>query len=188
MVSEAISAGQVDFGENYVQELKEKAGALSGKNIRWHFIGALQRNKVKYLPGLVHLIHSVDSIELAEEIARQFEKRGGYTADVLVEVNVAGERSKAGVSRDKLSDLVTKITQTSHLKLHGLMTMPPIPENPDDTRPYFKSLVEIRNDLEKKIGVELKELSMGMSMDFEQAIEEGATIVRVGTAIFGERR
>lgn len=186
-IKEAAEAGQVDFGENYVQELRAKAEELDGEELRWHFIGHLQRNKVKYLPGMAHLIHSVDSPELAKEIAKQFAKRGGHTADVLVEVNVAGEMSKAGIDPEGLQELLKELDRLPELNLQGLMTMPPFADDPEDSRPYFKTMVELRDNYSNSLGLKLKELSMGMSSDYEVAVEEGATIVRVGTAIFGSR-
>lgn len=183
MVRAAYEAGQREMGENYVQELTAKAAALSDlSELRWHVIGPLQRNKVKQIVGVAALVHTVDRVELAEEI----EKRAGAIArvvPVLLEVNVSGEASKAGCSPDEAPALAAAVRAMPHVELRGLMTIPPDTEDREEARPFFRRLRELRD----RIGGDLPELSMGMSHDFEIAIEEGATIVRVGTAIFGAR-
>ncbi len=177
-VREAYAAGQRDFGENYVQEWRDKAAALADlPELRWHFIGSLQTNKVKYLAGKVALVHTVDREELGREIAKRWEKAGAR-ARVLVEVNLGGEASKGGCPPEGAPDLVAALRSLPALDVRGLTCIPP-PE--DDPRPHFQSLRRLRD----RLG--LAELSMGMSGDYPIAIEEGATIVRVGTAIFGER-
>ena len=183
----ACRAGQVIFGENYVQELTAKAAEVA-EPLEWHFIGHLQSNKVKYLAGLVTLIHSVDRLSLAEEISRQWG-RLGRCCDVLVQVNIAGEASKSGTTETGALQLVRDIALLPNLKVRGLMTMPPFFDDPEAARPYFAELKRLSDLIatEAVPGVEMGELSMGMSGDFEAAIREGATLVRVGTAIFGER-
>jgi hypothetical protein len=176
-IAEAVDAGQRDFGENYVQELSAKATALASTAIRWHFIGHLQRNKARALldvPALA-LIHGVDSVSLAKAL-----DKGRAAIDVLVQVNVSGERSKSGCTPDALSEILD--APLSRVRVVGLMTMPP---EGDDPRPHFAQLRMLR---ERHGGAaRLPELSMGMSQDYEVAIEEGATLVRVGSAIFGDR-
>ncbi len=177
-IREAFAAGQRDFGENYVQEWREKADALSDlEGLRWHFVGSLQTNKVKYLAGRVALVHTVDRIDLGREIAKRWERAGGR-ARVLVEVNLGGEASKGGCRPGDAPDLVAGLRELPALEVAGLTCIPP-PD--DDPRPHFRALRRLRDALG------LAELSMGMSGDYPVAIEEGATIVRVGTAIFGER-
>lgn len=189
-VKEAVDAGLRIFGENRVQEAKEKISDLksqiSNSRIEWHLIGHLQKNKAKYAVQLFDLIHTIDSIDLAEELNRQAEK-AGKTQRILVQVKLSEEEAKHGVSEKELIPLLEKIKGLRNLKPEGLMTMPPYFEDAEKARPYFKRLREIRDEAEKK-GFRLPELSMGMSGDFEVAIEEGATMVRIGTAIFGERK
>ncbi len=186
-VREAAVAGQRLFGENYVQEFVAKAAAVA-EPVEWHFIGSLQTNKVKQITGLVTLIHSVDRLSLAEEIDRQWG-RVGTPCDVLVQVNIAGEATKSGTTGAALAELVRGIAQLPHLRIRGLMTMPPFFDDPDAARPYFRELARLAGEIDRLAipGVSMAELSMGMSGDFEVAIEEGATLVRVGSAIFGER-
>lgn len=186
-VSEAARAGQRLFGENYVQELLAKAEQVS-EPVEWHFIGALQSNKVKYVAGLVAMIHSVDRLSLAMEIEKQWGKLG-KVCDVLIEVNVAGEETKSGTSTAEAVRLVRDIAQLPHLRIRGLMTMPPFFDEPEQARPYFRELKQLSEiiDAENIPDVRMDELSMGMSVDFEVAIEEGATLVRVGSAVFGHR-
>jgi hypothetical protein len=187
MVAEAARCGQVLFGENYVQELSAKAAEIT-EPLEWHFIGNLQSNKVKQIAGLVTMIHSVDRLSLAEEIDRQWG-RLGKICDVLIEVNIACEATKCGTSVEQLMDLVAAAADLPHLRVRGLMTMPPFFDDPSGARPYFRALRLLADDIARKklVGVETGELSMGMSGDFEAAIEEGATLVRVGSALFGER-
>ena len=177
-IREAYASGQRDFGENYVQEWREKAEALAGlPGLTWHFIGSLQTNKVKYLAGRVALVHTVDREDLGREIAKRWEKAGAR-ARVLVEVNLGGEASKAGCAASSVPALVELLRGLPALDVAGLTCIPPPDEDP---RPYFRELRAMRD----RLG--LVELSMGMSGDYPVAVEEGATIVRVGTAIFGER-
>ena len=186
-VAEAAQAGQRIFGENYVQELTDKA-ALVSEPVEWHFIGTLQSNKVKYTAGLVTMIHSVDRFSLAREIDRQWGRLGSICS-VLIQVNVSGEQTKAGTTVTEAVQLVRDIAQLPNLRIRGLMTMPPFFDEPERARPYFRELRELAGAIamEKIANVEMKELSMGMSGDFEVAIEEGATLVRVGSSIFGYR-
>ena len=186
-VEEAYTAGQTCFGESYVQEFLAKA-ELVKVPVTWHFIGHLQSNKVRGLPGRVALIHSVDRLSLAEEIDRQWEKVG-TRAEVLIEVNLGDEASKSGVAEATLVPLLRRLARLPHLCIRGLMTLPPYLADPEAVRPYFRRLRELATQLDALAlpGVRMAELSMGMSHDFTVAIEEGATLVRVGTAIFGER-
>jgi pyridoxal phosphate enzyme (YggS family) len=177
-IREAYAAGQRDFGENYAQEWREKADALADlADLRWHFIGALQTNKVRLLAGRVHAIHTVDRVELAREISKRFAAKGGAVR-VFLEVNTGGEASKAGCAPDEAPALATAVRELPGLVLAGLMAIPPAAGDP---RPHFRLL----RDLRDRLG--LRELSMGMSADWRVAIEEGATVIRIGTAIFGER-
>jgi PLP dependent protein len=186
-VKEAVLAGQQLFGENYVQELSAKAADVA-EPVEWHFIGSLQSNKVKYLVDLVTMIHSVDRLSLAREISRQWG-RVGKTCDILLEVNIAGETSKGGSPVAALLELTREVATLPHLRIRGLMTMPPFFDEPERARPYFRELRHLAENIAAANipDVEMKVLSMGMSGDFEAAIEEGATIVRVGSALFGER-
>ena len=187
-VHEAIKAGITWFGENYVQEAREKIPAV-GQNVSWHMIGHLQTNKVKYVVHLFDWIHSVDRIELAKELDKR-AAQNQRTLKVLLEVNVSGEVSKSGAEPSRVLELVRQISVMPNLNVQGLMTMPPFFENPEEARPYFVALRRLRDKIEGENipGVQMKELSMGMTGDFEVAIEEGATIIRVGRAIFGERQ
>lgn len=186
-IEEAARAGQQLFGESYVQEFTDKREQVR-LPVTWHFIGHLQSNKVKYLRGNVSMIHSVDRLSLAQEIDRQWQKIG-ETVDILLQVNLADEESKSGATEEAAEDLARRLATLPHLRLRGLMTLPPYCENPEDVRPYFAQL----RHLSERIAalnlpdVHMTELSMGMSHDFEVAVEEGATLVRIGTAIFGER-
>lgn len=187
-VEAALAAGQSIIGESYVQELVAKTDQIRS-SAEWHFIGHLQSNKVKYLVGRVALIHSVDRMSLAKEISKQWGKNG-LTAEILLQINLGEEESKSGTTLDKAEALVRRIAALPHISLNGLMTLPPYSSDPEDVRPYFRQLRELAAHLEacKLPGVSMNELSMGMSHDFHVAIEEGATLVRVGTAIFGERQ
>jgi hypothetical protein len=185
-IREAIGAGVEIVGENRVQELLEKAEHLEGL-AEIHFIGHLQRNKVRQVVGLVRLIHSLDSHRLAEEIDRKAASIG-LVQDVLVQVNVAMEESKTGIEPDGLLDFAGSLSGLPNLRMTGLSTIAPYVENPEETRWIFRRLRELGNECEEKIeGLECLELSMGMTNDFEIAVEEGSTIVRVGTALFGPR-
>jgi pyridoxal phosphate enzyme (YggS family) len=187
-IREAVSSGATLLGENRVQEAKEKIEKL-GPIASWHLIGHLQTNKAKYAVKLFDLVHSVDNLELAKEIDRQASKIGKVQS-VLIEVNIAGEASKAGMAVKAAPALVREIAKLKNVSIQGLMTMPPFSDDPEDSRPYFCVLRELAESIAKENipGVSMQELSMGMSGDFEVAVEEGATMVRVGTAIFGERR
>jgi pyridoxal phosphate enzyme (YggS family) len=186
-VNEAAAAGQEIFGENYVQEFVAKSEAIEAP-VQWHFIGSLQSNKVKYLVGRVAMVHSVDRLSLAEELDRQWGKLG-QSLEILIEVNLGDEESKSGASAEAAIALVRRIATLPHLKICGLMALPPYLEDAEAVRPYFRRLRELAAEIAaaRISGVALRELSMGMSHDFEVAIEEGATLVRVGTAIFGAR-
>ncbi len=186
-VIDAFRAGQIIFGENYVQELRAKAPQVS-EPVEWHFIGHVQSNKVRQIAGLVSMIHSVDRLSLAEEISRQWG-RLSLSCDILVQVNISGEVTKSGTTAENALQLVRDIAVLPNLRIRGLMTMPPFFNDPEAARPFFAGLRQLAEliDSEDIPGVEMKELSMGMSGDFEAAINEGATLVRVGTAIFGER-
>ena len=179
-VEAAIQSGVLDLGENYAQELRDKARALSTP--RWHYIGSLQRNKVKYVAPVAHLFHAFDDIRLADE----FGKRRESPMPVLVAVNTGGEASKSGVPLERALELAEQVEQHPAVSLRGLMTIPPFHEDPADVAPYFKALAELAAEGRRR-GLELSELSMGMSHDFEVAIAHGATLVRVGTALFGPR-
>lgn len=187
MIEEAMECGKREFGENKAQEMKEKCDALP-KDIKWHFIGHLQTNKVKYVVGRAFLIHSVDSYHLAEAIEAESAKKN-VISHILVEVNVAEEESKFGLKTEETLELVKKIAQLSHIRIEGLMTIAPFVENPEENRGVFRKLRELSVDIGKKNidNVSMSVLSMGMTNDYEVAIEEGATYVRVGTGIFGER-
>jgi len=188
LVAEAAAAGQTVFGENYVQELVDKAAQLA-RPVEWHMIGHLQSNKVKYLPGIVSMIHTVDRLSLAQEIDRQWRDKQSAACDILVQVNVSGEATKSGTTATEAVELVRQIAKLPNVRVRGLMTMPPFFDDPEAARPYFRELrlLADRISSEQIPAVEMTELSMGMSGDFEVAIEEGATLVRVGTAIFGGR-
>lgn len=187
MLEEAYACGCRDFGENKVQELVDKYERLP-KDIRWHMIGHLQRNKVKYIVDKVYLIHSVDSLRLAEEISKEAGKKG-VTADILVEVNIAAEETKFGTAREEAVQLVKSIATLPSVRVKGLMTIAPYVENPEKNREYFADLYDLSVDImrENIDNISMDVLSMGMTGDYEVAIEEGATYVRVGTGIFGER-
>lgn len=185
-IREAIEAGVSIFGENYVQEAEGKVETLKGEAIEWHFIGHLQRNKVKKAVRFFEMIHSIDSLRIVEEVNKR-AKLMGKKMKVLIQVNLSGEESKSGISREGLEGLIRGIQGMENLHLLGLMTLPPYFEDPEAVRPYFRALRTLRDEMEERVGIGLKDLSMGMSHDFEVAIEEGATIVRIGSAIFGPR-
>lgn len=184
-VTEALQAGQDLFGENRVQEALEKiAGA--GPSARWHLIGHLQKNKAKHAVGAFELIHGVDDRELALAIERRAAERG-ITQPVLVQANLADEPTKSGAGEAELAPLLDAVAGLPHLALRGLMIIPPPVEDPERARPWFRRLRELRDRSASRLALPLPELSMGMTDDFEVAVEEGATLVRVGRAIFGER-
>ena len=181
-VDAAIKAGIRDVGENYIQEAKGKIEMIGPGRARWHMIGHVQSNKVKYLPALFDCVHTVDRPEMLDKLEQY-----GKPMDVLFEVNIAGECSKSGTDTEGLEKVLERARSLNHLKPKGLMTMPPYTEDPEDARPYFRKLRELLDEMNTKFGLGMKELSMGMSSDFEIAIQEGATMVRVGTALFGAR-
>ena len=187
MVEEAFRAGQTLFGENYVQELAAKSREVLSP-VEWHFIGHLQSNKVRQIAGVVSMIHSVDRLSLAEEIDRQWG-RLGRCCDVLVQVNVSGEATKSGTTAGEAISLVRSVASLPNLRVRGLMTMPPFFDDPEGARPFFRELRLLAGEIDALAipGVSMAELSMGMSGDFAAAIAEGATLVRIGSAIFGER-
>ena len=187
MLQEAYDAGSRDFGENKPQEIREKYPQLP-TDIRWHMIGHLQRNKIKYIIDKVYMIHSVDSIRLAEAIDEEAKKHG-IVMPVLIEVNVAEEESKFGVHLDEVESLIRQISELSNIQVQGLMTIAPFTENAEDNRIYFRKLRNLYVVIKDKNidNVNMCNLSMGMTGDYEVAVEEGATMVRVGTGIFGAR-
>ena len=184
-VRAAFDAGQPIFGESRVQEARAKIPLLPSA-VRWHFIGHLQKNKIRHALPLFELFHSVDSLALAQDIQRIADEEG-LRPRVLLEVNVAGEGSKFGFAPEKLKEDMEALLQLGRLDIEGVMTIPPLMPEPEDSRPYFIQLRGLRDELERDFALKLPQLSMGMSNDFGVAIEEGATFVRVGTAIFGGR-
>lgn len=186
-IEEALPTGVRDYGENKVQELCDKYEILP-KDIKWHMIGHLQRNKVKYLVGKATLIHSVDSIRLAEQIEKEYAK-ADEIANILIEVNMAQEESKFGITSEETEQLVREIAKFPHIRIKGLMTIAPYTDNPESNRVYFRNMKKLSVDIENKNidNVSMSILSMGMTGDYQVAVEEGATLVRVGTGIFGER-
>jgi pyridoxal phosphate enzyme (YggS family) len=184
-INEAIEAGITILGENYVQEAQKKIEEI-GRPVSWHFIGHLQSNKAKYAIRLFDMIHSLDSIPLAEELNRRAEQ-ADRMMKVMIEVNLSREATKFGTDEEMVLNLAKRIRNLNHLSLEGLMTMPPYFDSPELSRPYYIALRELKGKMAKE-GIAMRELSMGMSSDFEIAVEEGATYVRVGTAIFGPRK
>jgi len=186
-LKEAVDAGQTHFGENYLQEARAKIAAL-GSGLTWHFIGHLQSNKARATVEFFDLIHSVDRLRLAHALEEAAARRG-KVQDILIQVNLAGEESKSGAPPGEVQDLLTEISRMPHLRVQGLMTMPPWFPDPEGVRPYFRALRELRDRLRQPglAAGALPELSMGMTGDFEVAVAEGATLVRIGTAIFGRR-
>jgi len=195
-IREAIEAGVSILGENYIQEAQKKIEEIGrpacterfgeGRPVAWHFIGHLQSNKAKYAVRLFDMIHSLDSLPLAEELNRR-AKQAGRIIKVMIELNLSRETTKFGADKERLFNLVKGIRDLSNLSLEGLMTMPPYFDSPEMSRPYYIELRGLKEEIVRE-GIPIKELSMGMSNDFEIAIEEGATYVRVGTAIFGPRK
>ena len=186
-IETAIAAGQTLFGESYVQECIAKIDAVK-MPAEWHFIGALQSNKVKYLRGKFAMIHSVDRLSLADEINRQWAKDNACI-DILLQVNLGDEASKSGTTADELIELAQQVARLKHVRIKGLMALPPWEADPEEVRPYFRQLRQLSEQINalELPNVSMQELSMGMSHDYEVAIEEGATLIRVGTAIFGAR-
>jgi pyridoxal phosphate enzyme (YggS family) len=188
-IIEAVSGGIYTFGENYAQEFRLKKEIIErsvGEDVEWHFIGRLQRNKIKYIVGEVEMIHSLDSITVAREIEKK-ASRLGIKAKALVEVDTGEEETKGGVGKEDVEDFLKELRELPSLEVRGLMTMPPNLDEPERARPFFITLRDLRDRLSVEYP-DVRELSMGMSGDFEVAVEEGATIVRVGTAIFGPRQ
>jgi len=184
-ITAALAAGLTDIGENYVQEARGKRAAVAGP-AAWHLIGGLQRNKVRAAIGLFDRVHTVDSAPLADALAAE-AARAGRSLAVLVQVNVAGERAKRGVPPERVEEVAKAILGHPELRLEGLMAIPSPPEGPEASRPHFRVLRELRDRAQTRLGVELPHLSMGMSDDFPVAVEEGATLLRLGRALFGGR-
>jgi PLP dependent protein len=185
-IEEARNAGAATFGENKIQDAVAKVDELGSKEISWHFIGHLQKNKVKFLDSRFDLIHSVDSFELADKIAKHCQS-DNRVQSILLQVNVSGETAKFGMEPGELEKQLLDFSRLQGIRVEGLMTIPPFNPDPENSRRHFSRLRELRDQCEKQSGLSLQELSMGMTNDFEVAIEEGATLVRVGTAIFGPR-
>ncbi len=187
-VLEGIEAGITILGENYVQEAQKKIEALKSYPVSWHFIGHLQSNKARHAIGLFDLIHSVDSFKLAKELDKR-AKAAAKIQKILIQVNISGEETKSGIDPVQTLQLVRDIGELGHLSVRGLMTMPPFFNAPEQVRPYFRALKELQDRIREAAPptVMMEELSMGMSGDFETAVQEGATLVRIGTSIFGRR-
>ena len=188
IVREAITAGVNILGENYIQEARDKINTLSSCPVSWHFIGHLQSNKAKYAVKLFDMIHTVDSLKLAHELNKQ-AKKINKIQQILIQVNISMEFTKSGIHEEDAQKLIKEISLFENLSIKGLMTMPPFFNNPEKARPYFSALRDLRDKIRNKAieNINMQELSMGMTGDFEVAIKEGATFVRIGTAIFGER-
>ncbi len=184
----AIESGAKILGENYIQEAREKIEALKEYDVSWHFIGHLQSNKAKYAVKIFDMIHTVDSVKLAKEIDKQ-AKKIDKIQEILIQINISEEDSKSGVSADNTIQIIKEISRFDNIRIKGLMGMPPYYDNPEMAKPYFTRMKEIKEmiEAEKIKGVLMDELSMGMTGDFEVAIQEGSTLVRIGTAIFGAR-
>jgi pyridoxal phosphate enzyme (YggS family) len=181
-IKAAFELGLSDFGENYLQEAAGKIEILP-REIRWHMIGHIQSNKAKLVPGNFEYVHSIDRLEILKALDRQ-----GKPLKVLFEVNLAAEATKHGTTEDGLRSMLEHVPDLQHITPVGLMTMPPFVDNPEEVRPYFSTLRNLLEQCNREFGLSMTELSMGMSQDFEVAIEEGSTMVRIGTAIFGERQ
>ena len=189
-MAEAIGAGAGILGENRVQEAREKREAMDpavAGRAQWHLIGTLQRNKARQVPGLFDVVESLDSLSLAEELARRVPTSGGTSLEVLLQVNTGEEEQKGGVAPAEVPGLLEKVARLEALRVRGLMCIPPLGREPAESRPHFRLLRKLRDEAQVRAFPALQELSMGMSADFEIAIEEGATLVRIGTAIFGPR-
>ena len=188
-VRQAVEAGITLLGENYIQEARDKIETLAALDVAWHFIGHLQSNKAKYAVRLFDMVHSVDSPKLARELDKQAAKIG-KRQDILIQVNTGKEASKSGVYEEEALALVRQAGRMENLCVKGLMTLPPYFNAPEKVRPFFRALRELRDRIRDEAlpGVSMEELSMGMTGDFEAAIQEGATLVRIGTALFGERQ
>lgn len=188
-IRKAHDAGATIIGENYIQEAREKFEQLYDLDVQWHFIGHLQSNKAKYAVRMFDLIHSVDSLKLALELDKQAQKVG-KVQKILAQVNIGNSPSKSGLTENEAPKLILQMADLENLRIQGLMTMPPFFNDPEKARPYFAALRHLRDRLKERrvISPEFNDLSMGMTGDFEAAISEGATLVRIGTAIFGVRR
>ena len=188
VIREAVRAGVPDIGENYVQELLAKREQLAAEQIRWHFVGHLQSNKVRHIAPWVALIHAVDSLGVAQELDRR-AARAGRVIDLLVEVNTTGEETKFGFSPDATVSFLRSLDSLAHIRVAGLMTVGPFLPDPEESRPMFRRLHQLRDEARAlgQANVTMQHLSMGMTGDFEVAVEEGATLVRIGTALFGSR-
>ena len=189
VIKQAIALGATDLGENRVQEAEGKIAEIGRENVRWHLVGHLQANKARRAVSLFDVIHSLDTVELAQRLDRLCTEQGRASLPVLIQVELGHEETKSGVDESELTHLVESLGPLTRLKLIGLMTLPPFFDNPELSRPFFRRLRELRDELNQRgaFGDRTGELSMGMTHDFEVAIEEGATMVRVGTAIFGAR-
>lgn len=183
---EAAQLGQALFGENRVQEAESKIPAVQRPGLEWHLIGHLQSNKVRQAVEIFDVVETVDSEKLARRLNRICEE-AGKTLRVFIQVNIGEEEQKSGIDIGDVDGLVKSVGSLDHLELRGLMAIPPFGDDPEESRPYFRRLAVLRDQLEARLGVPLPELSMGMSSDFAVAVEEGATIVRIGTGIFGKR-
>lgn len=189
VIKQACQLGATDFGENRVQEAEGKIAEIGREKVRWHLVGHLQANKARRAVSLFDVIHSIDTLELAKRLDRLCVEESRDTLPVLIQVDLGHEETKSGVDESELTHLVEGLGRLTRLKLIGLMTLPPFSDDPEQSRPYFRRLRELRDELNQRgaFGERTGELSMGMSHDFQVAIEEGATMVRIGTAIFGER-
>jgi len=189
VIKQVCQLGATDFGENRVQEAEGKVGEIGHENVRWHLVGHLQANKARRAVNLFDVIHSLDTIELAQRLDRLCAEEGKASLQVLIQVDLGHEETKSGIDESELPHLVESLGPLTHLKLIGLMTLPPFFDDPEQNRPFFRRLRMLRDELNQRgaFGDRTGELSMGMTHDFEVAIEEGATMVRVGTAIFGAR-
>ncbi|BBD09406.1 YggS family pyridoxal phosphate-dependent enzyme [Desulfovibrio ferrophilus] len=186
-VAEAALAGQRHFGENYIQEALAKQDELAHLDLSWHFTGKLQSNKAKFVPGRFDLLHTIDKLKLAQALHKKLSAACAPRQDVLIEVNLALESQKAGVAEQDLPELAEELLRMGSMNLTGLMLLPPFDLDPEERRPLFARLRELRDGLEVRLGMKLPVLSMGMTDDFTQAVREGASLVRVGTRIFGTR-
>jgi PLP dependent protein len=189
VIKQVCQLGATDFGENRVQEAEDKIAEIGRENVRWHLVGHLQTNKVRRALNLFDVIHSLDTLDLAKRLERVCVEENRESLPVLIQVDLGHEETKSGIDESELTHLVENIGPLTHLKLIGLMTLPPFFDDPEQGRPFFRQLRELRDELNQRgvFGERTGELSMGMTHDFEVAIEEGATMVRIGTAIFGER-
>ncbi|MEW6080115.1 MAG: YggS family pyridoxal phosphate-dependent enzyme [Thermodesulfobacteriota bacterium] len=187
-VARGIDAGITDLGENYIQEAREKIAVLQARPVTWHFIGHLQSNKARYAAGLFDLIHCLDSVKLARELDK-YAAGSGIVQKVLIQVNIGDEATKSGVPAGEAADLAAAVSSFKHISVRGLMALPPVFDDPEQARPCFAAVRKLAEEIRSRRipGIRMDELSMGMSGDFEAAIAEGATLVRIGTALFGER-